>query len=173
MGADVLQNFETFDSLPVEVPELNVGEYENLVAKLNMSDLEFLVVVECDVGDFENVAGADFNMGEFENMAVEMHMDAYDEFDAFTDEGDNEANFDDFESEDPDFRRVAWESSEQSESFGSFVDEEIEQEVNYEEQHSDEFEERQEKGRAKSDNEGESVNPKGKKSEPSTSQGDL
>ena len=90
-------------------------------------------------------------------------MDAYDEFAAFIDEGDDKADVDDSKSKDPNFRRAAWESSEQSESFGSFVDEEIEQEVNYEEQHNDVFEERAEQARLKSDNEGESVNPRARR----------
>ena len=124
---DVLQKSHTVETQPVQVPDFNIGENDSLAdTEFNVGDLEFLAAAEFNIGDFENVVAADFNVDEFENMAVEMHMNASEEFQAFTDESDEEADVDDSDSEDPDFRIAVWESSKQSESFGSFVDEEVE-----------------------------------------------
>ncbi|KAL5571202.1 hypothetical protein UlMin_020799 [Ulmus minor] len=95
-------------------------------------------------------------------------MNAAEEFQFFTEESDEEADVDESDSEDPDFRIPVWESSDQSESFGSFVDEEVEEELNHEEQQDDLFEERAEQERKKSDDEGESVNPRAKRVNPPT-----
>ncbi|KAL5568681.1 hypothetical protein UlMin_025256 [Ulmus minor] len=101
-------------------------------------------------------------------MAADVHMNAAEEFQFSTEESDEEADVDESDSEDPDFRIPVWESSDQSESFGSFVDEEVEEELNHEEQQDDLFEERAERERKKSDDEGESVNPRAKRVNPPT-----
>ena len=54
-----------------------------------------------------------------------VHMDVREDLPTSTNEGDDAVDVDDFDFDDPDFRRADWESSLQSESFGSFIDEEL------------------------------------------------
>ena len=181
IGTTVLQNSKFFESENVEVPEFNMGDYENMTAtELNMGDYDYVAATELNMGDYKNVAATKLNIGDYENLAaVEfnlgasehvksgyVHMDVHEEFATFTYDGDDEIDVDESESKDPNFRRADWESSVQLESFGSFVDEEIDNEVNHVEQYNKEVEEVAEQARVKSDNEGETVNSRARRVNP-------
>lgn len=196
IGNVVLTNSQTFESENVEVPkfnmcdyevnmaatELNMGEYGNVAAagfsigdnevnveatKLFVCDYENVAAIEFFMGDYENVTATEFNLGENAEQveSIDVHME-FEEFQAFTYMGDDQIDVDELDSKDPDFKRVDWESTEDSESFGSFIDEEFENEVNRVDETNEEVEEIVEYERVKFDNEGEASNPRTRRVNP-------